>query len=435
MSSPTDSSRIDREGSRSRKGNKDKAIQEGLEGKEMESQGMRKPNQEGKEKPTEKVDVERKPSDWRSLFSAHSDQSLSYFPPQQSNGRTVISPTKDVFEEGENLWQNAVVAQFIGRIPNFSLFQKLVKMLWGADGEVFIRPAGLNLFIIQLPNTATRDKVLEEGPWHIQNQPLIVRKWVPGLAELQFKMVKLPLWIHLHKVPLELFTQKGLSYIASGIGSPMYMDKITASQQRLSFAKICVEVEPARPISRSIEVVMKDGSSVSIIVEVPWYPLRCPFCAIFGHGDKTCPKKQDNVVPVQKWIPRQTKEVEVVTDENKEIDTVVENLQNVMRMVQKVQKVADEAKEPGTPLLRSDNRFVVLDDEKPIEEDIGTSMENENTAEEICTDSRKTRAAAAGVAELMQTLKPKWKGPIDKGKKQGKVGPSPLRSHSSSSSL
>ena len=86
----------------------------------------------------------------------------------------MVSLPKDVFEEGETIWQNAVVAQFIGRIPNFSLFQKLVKMLWGADGDVSIRPARLNLFIIQLPNAATRDKVLEEGPWHIQNQPLIV---------------------------------------------------------------------------------------------------------------------------------------------------------------------------------------------------------------------------------------------------------------------
>ena len=51
----------------------------------------------------------------------------------------MISPPKDVFEESETIWQNAVVAQFIGRIPNFSLFQKLVKMLWGADGDVFIR--------------------------------------------------------------------------------------------------------------------------------------------------------------------------------------------------------------------------------------------------------------------------------------------------------
>ena len=84
MISLLDSFRIDREGSRSGwKGNKDEAIQEGLEGKEMESHGMRKTNQEGKEKSTKKVEIERKPTDWRSLFLAFSDQSLSYFPPQQ----------------------------------------------------------------------------------------------------------------------------------------------------------------------------------------------------------------------------------------------------------------------------------------------------------------------------------------------------------------
>ena len=132
MISSSDFSRLDREGSMSGwKGNNEEFIQKGLESKEIESQGMRKTNHEGKEKSIEKVEVDRKPTDQRSLFLAYSDQSLSYFRPQQSNDKKVISPPKDVFEEGEAIWQNAVVAQFIRRIPNFSLFQKLVKMLWG----------------------------------------------------------------------------------------------------------------------------------------------------------------------------------------------------------------------------------------------------------------------------------------------------------------
>ena len=78
---------------------------------------------------------------------------------------------------------------------------------------------------------------------------------------------------------------------------------------------------------------IKDGSRVSIIVEVFWYPQKCPHCAIFGHGDKTCPKKQVNV-PVKQWILKQVKEVEVVNGENKKKqDTIVENLHNAMEMV------------------------------------------------------------------------------------------------------
>ncbi|XVE89221.1 hypothetical protein DITRI_Ditri19aG0133100 [Diplodiscus trichospermus] len=69
----------------------------------------------------------------------------------------------------------------------------MVKQLWGEFGDVDIRPAGENLFLIQFPNSEARDKVLESGPWHIQNKPLIVRKWEPGLRTLDFNMAKLPI--------------------------------------------------------------------------------------------------------------------------------------------------------------------------------------------------------------------------------------------------
>ena len=181
---------------------------------------------------TNSADVASK--DWRKLFGATPDQALQYFPPQCMNGKIIVDPPAEIFEEGVDCWRNAVVGQFIGRAPNFSLFQRLAKILWGAEGDVDVRSAGLNIFIIQLPNSSTRDKVLEGGPWHVQNMPLIVRKWEPDMESLEFNMETLPIWIHLGNVPLELFTKNGLSYIASAIGNPLYMDRITATQQRLA---------------------------------------------------------------------------------------------------------------------------------------------------------------------------------------------------------
>ena len=142
----------------------------------------------------------------------------------------------------------------------------------GADEVVEVCQAGPNLFIVQLPNEKTRDRVLESGPWHFQNKLLIVRKWEPGLKTLEFNMEKLPIWVQLGNVPLELFTQDGLSYIASAIGNPLYMDKFMSGQSRLSFAKVCVEIEAAFDIPRYIDVQMCDDSYVSVSVEVPWFP-------------------------------------------------------------------------------------------------------------------------------------------------------------------
>ena len=49
-------------------------------------------------------------NDWRKLFSASVDQTLSFFPPKSSGSNVLISPPADVYEEGELQWKNAVVA-------------------------------------------------------------------------------------------------------------------------------------------------------------------------------------------------------------------------------------------------------------------------------------------------------------------------------------
>ena len=108
----------------------------------------------------------------------------------------------------------------------------------------------------------------------------------------------------LGNVPLELFTQKELSYIASGLGNPLYMDQIPAGQQRLTYAKICVEIEASKNIPKSIEVELGNGSVISISVEVPWLPPKCSRCCIFRHVDKSCPCKPIAVV-AKVWKPKQ----------------------------------------------------------------------------------------------------------------------------------
>ena len=102
-------------------------------------------------------------------------------------------------------------------------------------------------------------------------------------------MKKLSIWIQLGNVPLELFTKNGLSYIASAIGNPLYMDRITANKQCLAFAKVCVDVDASAEIPRSIKVKMRNGSVISIFVVIPWLPQKRSHCSIFGHLDKNCP--------------------------------------------------------------------------------------------------------------------------------------------------
>ena len=88
------------------------------------------------------------------------------------------------------------------------------------------------------------------------------------------------------------------------------MDRISANQQRLAFAKVCVEVEAAMEIPRFIEVELRDGSLVQVQVDILWMHIKCSQCKIFGHEDKICPRKVVKEA-VKAWVPKKvTQKVE-----------------------------------------------------------------------------------------------------------------------------
>lgn len=132
---------------------------------------------------------------------------------------------------------------------------------------------------------------MEKGPWYVQQQMLMVRKWSPDLKELEFDLTKLPVWVFFKKVPLELFTHKGLGYIASAVGIPKSMDRYTTERTRPEYARICVEIDVKKEVPQFIEVVRRDGSIAQMEVVIPRIPVRYANCSIYGHSSKCCTNK------------------------------------------------------------------------------------------------------------------------------------------------
>ncbi|KAE8681229.1 hypothetical protein F3Y22_tig00111338pilonHSYRG00418 [Hibiscus syriacus] len=66
------------------------------------------------------------------------------------------------------------------------------------------------------------------------------------------------------------------------------MDSVTSSKTILEFAKVCIEVGVKEEIPKTVEVVMANGQTTTIFVEVPWHPSCSKRCNYFGHTDKNC---------------------------------------------------------------------------------------------------------------------------------------------------
>nr|GEW06669.1 hypothetical protein [Tanacetum cinerariifolium] len=139
--------------------------------------------------------------------------------------------------------------------------------------------------------------VIEQGPWLVNNVPLFVRKWEPGLCMSKPDTSKVSIWFKIFDIPLEAWNVQGISIIASSTGVPIVMDKVTMSicekpYGRASFAKVLVEVDATKGLPDSVDVWYRSlGKYMFLDVKYIWKPPLCEFCKTFGHFTKGCSKK------------------------------------------------------------------------------------------------------------------------------------------------
>ncbi|KAK8556070.1 hypothetical protein V6N13_070140 [Hibiscus sabdariffa] len=316
--------------------------------------------------------------DWKQFFFGGGDeQALDFFPSVDFEDSFIVDPPSEIFNEGSIDWKHALVGQFISAAPNFLTLKKIVELLWGKASLSKISLVGSNLYVFSFANVTARDWVLDNGPWHIQHKPLVLRKWEPNLKQLDFDLTRMSVWVQLYNVPLKLFSKKGLSYIASVLGVPLYMDSITASRERLEFAKVCVEVEAGRRIPRTTPVKMPDKSVVIVKESAD---------AIANHVELT------SDIEVMGNVVASVNEVigDVVDSVSEAPSVKVAATTNFPPLQSPVVRQKGRGRRKGK-MVNVKNKFEVL---------AGAEFE-------VLEDTKKPRIASLGVANLLQEMKAK----------------------------
>lgn len=85
-------------------------------------------------------------------------------------------------------------------------------------------------------------------------------------------------------------TEEGLSYVASGVGKPLYADQATEEMGMINFSRVCIEIFTEAACPQVLEVFTDDKNFVEVEVEYQNKPQSCSICKIFGHNMYKCPK-------------------------------------------------------------------------------------------------------------------------------------------------
>ncbi|GJS49268.1 zinc knuckle CX2CX4HX4C containing protein [Tanacetum coccineum] len=171
-----------------------------------------------------------------------------------------ISILCKVVEKVSTRFEHTLYDYFIGKRLAFPVVEYYAWNNWGKHGLKRIMMNTKGFFFFKFDSKAGLEAVLESGPWMIRNTPIILNKWSMSTSLLKDELTRIPIWVKLHDVPLQVFEED--------------------------------EVDLVDVVTIGIPSLTGDDFTKEIIrVEYEWRPPRCDECKIFRYVHDHGPKK------------------------------------------------------------------------------------------------------------------------------------------------
>ncbi|KAL0699590.1 hypothetical protein Bca4012_055712 [Brassica carinata] len=209
------------------------------------------------------------------------------------DGVHMVEIPDEVLENTTPLWEDFVVGKFLDLAPHVAKVHMVLNKIWkygDSSTKVEVFEVNATTMRFKVSSRKAREKILRRGMWNIVGVPMIVSKWTPEAEGEDQKEEAIPMWVHLEKVPLHMYSWEGLSFITSTVGIPVKPHPETIACTNLNEAKIFARVDVTKILPKEI-TFSKDGKQFTVKFYYPWLPARCKFCDKWGHNEAVCAMK------------------------------------------------------------------------------------------------------------------------------------------------
>nr|POE58260.1 hypothetical protein CFP56_05207 [Quercus suber] len=155
-------------------------------------------------------------------------------------------------------WAKALIVKVFGRTVGYKYLTFKINTLWKPSARMDCVDLGKDFFLIKFSDDADYDKVLKGGPWFIGEHFLATRPWVP-------------------------YFKASEATFDAAIGPVLRIDSYTATGERASYARLCIQINLMKPLITTVRVgklrqkVLYEGISA-----------LCFYCGRLGHKQETC---------------------------------------------------------------------------------------------------------------------------------------------------
>lgn len=201
---------------------------------------------------------------WVNLFKDNRKPSkgfgLQFSPP---SAEEVMLDDSDL-QPLEEAWGHSLIGYVAGRFPGKKALMECCQK-WGVNFSYSTHESGWLVFRFQ--NEEDMNQVISAGPYFIFQRPLLLKVMPPFFDFGNEELSKIPVWVKLRNLSLELWNPQALGKILSKVGLPIRTDQLTASKGSISFARALVEVDTSMDLIEEVCFRLPNGKVFTQKVE------------------------------------------------------------------------------------------------------------------------------------------------------------------------
>lgn len=172
------------------------------------------------------------------------------------------------------------------------VIEQALGWIWCPVRGTDCKELGDNFFLLTFGQAAGKRKALDEGPWMVSNELLVVAEFDGSktLDEIVFAFI--PIWVRVSNLPLGSMNAITARAIGDEMGEFMETEADSEPNEIIAgrFLRVKVRLDIRKPLMRGVTISLGED------VDDRWCPLSyeflpefCYCCGIIGHMDRVCP--------------------------------------------------------------------------------------------------------------------------------------------------
>ena len=117
-----------------------------------------------------------------------------------------------------------------------------------------------------------------------------MQAWEAGFHLHVAKISTTAVWIHLEHLPIEYYHPNFLKYVGNKLGKLLKIDEVTSASIRGRFARLCVQVNIAYPLSKRVKIRAFWQDIIYENLPLFWYR-----CGRIRHREGHCSKPSEEL--------------------------------------------------------------------------------------------------------------------------------------------